>query len=147
MLGARYSVIHPASLERPAPLRPAPQEAFPSPFVPSACARWARAEGIGFGDVAVLMVADALEAAALRQGFAWVGARSKDLDPGIGEHELALVLSGASLAIVDTALAPNYARALGRLDRLPPLWWNGPGADFARLDLALADHAEPGRVC
>ena len=147
MLGARYSVTHPASLEMPVPLRPAPRDGNSSPFTPGICAKWARAEGVGFGDVAVLMVADPLEAAALRQGFAWVGARTKDLDPGIGEHELALTLSGASLAIVDTALAPNYARALGRLDRLPPLWWNGPGADFARLDLALADHAEPGPVC
>ncbi len=147
MLGARYSVTHPASLEKPTLLRPAPVEENPSPFVPGACAKWARAEGIGFGDLAVMMVADPLEAAALRQGFAWVGARTKDLDPAIGEHELALVLSGASLAIVDSALAPNYARALGRLDRLPPLWWNGPGADFARLDHALAEHAEPSRVC
>lgn len=147
MLGARYSLTTPASVEIPAPLRPAPLEADPSPFVPGNCARWARAEGIGFGDIVVLMMADPLEAAALRQGFAWVGARTKDLDPGIGEHELALVLSGASLAIVDAALAPNYARALGRLDHLPPLWWNGPGADFARLDLALAEHAEPERVC
>lgn len=147
MLGARYSVVHPASLEKPAHLRPAPAERNASPFVPGTCARWARAEGIGFGDLVVLMVADPLEAAALRQGFAWVGARAKDLDPGIGEHELALVLSGASVAIVDSALAPNYARALGRLDRLPPLWWNGPGADFARLDLALAEHAEPGQMC
>jgi len=147
MLGARYSVTHPASLEKPVLLRPAPVEENASPFVPGACARWARAEGIGFGDLAVLMVADPLEATALRQGFAWVGARTKDLDPGIGEHELALVLSGANLAIVDSTLAPNYGRALGRLDRLPPLWWNGPGADFARLDLALAEHAEPAPVC
>ncbi len=147
MLGARYSVIHPASPEKPVLLHSAPIEERALPFVPGTCARWARAEGIGFGDLAVLMVVDPLEAMALRQGFAWVGARTKDVDPEIGEHELALVLSGARLAIVDSALASNYARALGRLDRLPPLWWNGPGADFARLDLALAEHAEPAPVC
>lgn len=144
MLGARYSVTHPVTSEKPVPLRPVPEAEHTSPFVPGVCAKWARDEGISFGDMAVLMVADPLEAAALRQGFAWVGARTKDLDPGIDVPELALVLSGASIAIIDSASAPTYARALGRLDRLPPVWWNGPGADFARLDLALAEAAEPG---
>jgi hypothetical protein len=104
--------------------------------------RWARAEGIGLGDTAVLMVANPLEAAALRQGLAWVGARTRDIDPNLNEEDLASALAGATVAIVDTGLAADYARALGRLDRLPPVWWNGDGADFARLDLALLDFAE-----
>lgn len=146
MLGARHLVPPPALPEQPAPLRPAPREAGPaidSPYTPGACARWARTEGIGFGDIAVLMVADPREAAALRQGLAWVGARTKDLDPAVAGHELALAVSNAAVAIVDSRSASAYARALGRLDRLPPLWWNGPGADFARIDHALADHADP----
>lgn len=128
------------------PLRPAPQDAgsaTASPFTPAACARWAQMEGIGFGDTAVLMLSDPLEAAALRQGLAWVGTRTRDLDPGLAGHEIALALSNAAVAVVDSASAPAYARALGGLDRLPPVWWNGPGADFARIDHALADHADP----
>ncbi|GJE40522.1 AMP-dependent synthetase [Methylobacterium persicinum] len=146
MLGARHLVPPPAPSDQPAHLRPAPQEApftIGSPFTPGACARWARAEGIGFGDVAVLMLADPLEAAALRQGLAWVGARTKDLDSASAEHELALALSNAAVAVIDSGFAPAYARALGRLDRLPPLWWNGPGADFARIDHALAEQSDP----
>lgn len=104
--------------------------------------RWARAEGIGLGDTAVLMVANPLEAAALRQGLAWVGARTRDIDRSLGGEVLAQALAGATVAIVDTDLAADYARALGHLDRLPPVWWNGAGADFARLDTALLDYAE-----
>ncbi|MCJ2013745.1 AMP-dependent synthetase [Methylobacterium sp. J-076] len=143
MLGARHIVPLPASPNQPSRPRPAPPEAHSSPIVPGACARWARTEGIGFGDLAVLMVADPLVSAALRQGLAWVGARTRDVDPATGAHELALALSNAAVAIVDTALAPDYARALGQLERLPPVWWNGPGADFARIDDALAEHADP----
>lgn len=144
MLGARHLVPPPVLSEQPALQRRAPHEAQPttaSPFAPGICARWAQTEGIGFGDIAVLMVADPQQSAALRQGFAWVGARTKDLDPSLGEHEMALALSNAAIAIVDSALAASYARALGRLDRLPAVWWNGPGADFARVDEALAEHA------
>jgi hypothetical protein len=143
MLGARYTAPPPPIQELPARPRPVPRGAesvAPSPIAPGPCARWARSEGIGLGDTAILLVADPLEAAALRQGFAWVGARSRDLDPAIGARDLAEALSGAAVAIVDTRLAANYARALEHLDRLPAVWWNGPGADFARLDLALAEH-------
>ena len=34
-----------------------------------------------------------------------------------------------------------YAGVMGRLARYPSVWWNGPGADFASLDLALAEQA------
>ena len=125
---------------RPAP-RWVPGDAR-SAITPGLCMRWARAEGIGLGDTAALMVANALEAAALRQGLAWVGARTRDLAPDLDGDDLAAALRGATVAIVDTALAADYARALGRLDRLPPVWWNGAGADFARLDLALLDYTE-----
>ncbi|MBE7245258.1 MAG: AMP-dependent synthetase, partial [Actinomycetospora chiangmaiensis] len=33
------------------------------------------------------------------------------------------------------------AGLMGRLSAYPPVWWNGPGADFASLDLALAELA------
>lgn len=142
MLGARHTA--PPIQDPPARPRPVPQgsnSAISSPIAPGPCARWARTEGIGLGDTAILLVADPLEAAALRQGFAWVGARSRDLDPAIGARDLAHALTGAAVAIVDTRLAANYARALEHLDRLPAVWWNGAGADFARLDLALVEHA------
>jgi hypothetical protein len=126
---------------RPRPVPQGPDSAVSSPVAPGPCSRWARTEGIGLGDTAILLVADPVEAAALRQGFAWVGARTRDIDPGIGAADLASVLSGATVAIVDTRLAANYARALEHMDRLPAVWWNGSGADFARFDLALAEHA------
>lgn len=127
------------------PARPAPRwiPADPrSAIAPGLCMRWARAEGIGLGDTAVLMVANPLEAAALRQGLAWVGARTREVAPDLDGEDLAAAITGATVAIVDTDLAADYARALGRIDRLPPVWWNGVGADFARIDLALLDYAE-----
>ncbi|GJD36972.1 AMP-dependent synthetase [Methylobacterium aerolatum] len=114
----------------------------PSAIAPGLCMKWARAEGIGLGDTAVLMVANPLESAALRQGLAWVGARTRDLAPGLDADTLAAALKGATVAIVDAALADDYARALGLIERLPPVWWNGEGADFARLDHALAELAD-----
>ena len=52
-----------------------------------------------------------------------------------------LARSEAALVIVDTALAGAYAGVMGRLASYPAVWWNGPGADFASLDLALAEQA------
>lgn len=129
-----------ASPVRPAPLSNTGQGG--SAIAPGLCMKWARAEGIGLGDTAVLMMTSSREAAAMRQGLAWVGARTRDLDPSLDADSLAGVLSGATVAIIDTVLAGDYARALGRLDRLPPVWWNGAGADFARLDEAFLDFAE-----
>ena len=146
MIRAHLVPVDRTPADTPAPLPPQGwRDAVlpaPSAIAPGLCMRWARSEGIGLGDTAVLMIANPLESAALRQGLAWVGARTRDIDASLGADALADALKGATVAIVDTSLARDYAQALGRLDRLPPVWWNGEGADFARLDHALAELAE-----
>lgn len=142
MIRAHSVAIDHATVDTPAPLPPQGRwEAAPAPsaIAPGLCMKWARSEGIGLGDTAVLMVANPLESAALRQGLAWVGARTRDIDATLDATALAEALKGATVAIVDTSLAQDYARALDHLDRLPPVWWNGEGADFACLDHALTE--------
>ncbi|MCJ2132539.1 AMP-dependent synthetase [Methylobacterium sp. J-026] len=110
---------------------------------PHGVARWACGEGLGAGTGVALLVQDLGQAEAIRLGLARVGVRVTCLDGTRSGQALAdsLVLSGATLVIVDTALADTYATVMGRLAAYPALWWNGPGADFASLDLALAEQA------
>jgi hypothetical protein len=143
MIRARHCIedLPPADVAVRPPARREPGPAR-SAIAPGLCMKWARGEGIGLGDTAVLIIANPLEAAALRQGLAWVGARTRDIDASLDASGIAAALAGATVAIVDTNLAADYARALGHLDRLPPVWWNGAGADFASLDDALLDAAD-----
>lgn len=108
---------------------------------PHRCARWALGEGLGAGDTVALLMRDSIRAAPLRLGLDRVGIRVVALDAGRRDAALAASLAAAraALLIADTALAAAYAGVLGRLETYPALWWNGPGADFARLDLALAE--------
>ncbi len=110
---------------RPAPLSNTGQGG--SAIAPGLCMRWARAQGIGLGDTAVLMMTNSREAAALRQGLAWVGARTRDLDPSLDADSLAGVLSGATVAIIDTVLAGDYAARSVASTGSPPSGGTGPG--------------------
>ncbi|MDP4023165.1 AMP-dependent synthetase [Methylobacterium sp. NEAU 140] len=133
-----------------APLRPAAApralpRTIPAAFDPRACAAWAAVEGLAPGDAVALMMREPAEAASLGLGLARAGVRATSLDPGLRGAALAsaLTATGAGLAVVDSALAEAYAGVMGRLDAYPAVWWNGPGADFCRLDRALAEYAVP----
>jgi hypothetical protein len=110
---------------------------------PHRVARWAWSEGLRAGDSVALLVQDLGQAEAMRLGLTRIGLRVACLDGHRRDAALAdsLALSGAGLVIVDTSLAQAYAGVMGRLATYPALWWNGPGADFASLDLALAEQA------
>ncbi|MCJ2143570.1 AMP-dependent synthetase [Methylobacterium sp. E-066] len=108
---------------------------------PNRVAHWAFGEGLRPGETVALLVRDLAQAEAMRLGLARIGVRVVALDGSRRGEALAdsLAFSGATLAIVDTALADAYAGVMGRLASYPSVWWNGPGADFASLDLALAE--------
>ncbi|MBE7247158.1 MAG: AMP-dependent synthetase [Actinomycetospora chiangmaiensis] len=104
-------------------------------------ARWACGEGLEAGTAVALLVRDLGQAEAIRLGLTRVGLRVACLDGdgrGAGLAD-SLARSGATVVIADTALAEAYAGLMGRLASYPAVWWNGPGADFASLDLALAE--------
>ncbi|MCJ2124154.1 AMP-dependent synthetase [Methylobacterium sp. J-077] len=108
---------------------------------PNRVAHWAYGEGLRAGETVALLVRDLGQAEAIRLGLARIGIHVTGLDGSRRGEALAdsLALSGATLVIVDTALADAYAGVMGRLASYPTVWWNGPGADFASLDLALAE--------
>ncbi|MGU3555927.1 MULTISPECIES: AMP-dependent synthetase [Methylobacterium] len=110
---------------------------------PHRFSRWAWGEGLRAGQTVALMVQDLGQAEAMRLGLTRLGLRVVCLDCAGRDRALADSLSeaGAVLVVVDTALADAYAGVMGRLDAYPTLWWNGPGADYASLDLALAEQA------
>ena len=106
-------------------------------------ARWACGEGLGAGTAVALLVRDVGQSEAIRLGLTRLGLRVDCLDGdrcGAGLAD-SLARSGATVVIADTALAEAYAGVMGRLVTYPAVWWNGPGADFASLDLALAEQA------
>ncbi|WP_305547098.1 AMP-dependent synthetase [Methylobacterium sp. NEAU K] len=128
----------------PAPYDPrAVQGAPAAPICPHRVARWACGEGLRAGDAVALLVRDLGQAEGIRLGLTRIGIRVACLDGNRRGAALAdsLALSGAGLAIVDTALSDAYAGVMGRLATYPAVWWNGPGADFASLDFALAEQA------
>ncbi|SDM41216.1 hypothetical protein SAMN05216360_10223 [Methylobacterium phyllostachyos] len=116
------------------------EAAPPVAVCPHRVARWAWGEGLRAGDTVALLVQDLGQAEAMRLGLARIGLRVACL-AGRGGDALAEGLAGAALVIADTPLADAYAEVMGRLGTYPALWWNGPGADFASLDLALAELA------
>ena len=114
----------------------------PAPAIcPHRVARWACGEGLGAGATAALLVQDLGQAEAIRLGLTRIGLRVICLDGDRRGAALAgsLAASGATTVIVDTDLADAYAGVMGRLAHYPAVWWNGPGADFASLDAALAE--------
>ncbi|MBP1178921.1 AMP-dependent synthetase [Methylobacterium sp. PvR107] len=137
----------PARAFRTGPAGPAAADRRGAEAAPAICphrvARWAIGEGLRAGDTVALLVQDLGQAEAMRLGLARLGLRVVCLDgTGLGDALAdSLSLSGAALVIVDTTLAQAYAGLMGRLSAYPPVWWNGPGADFASLDLALAELA------
>ncbi|WP_457105728.1 AMP-dependent synthetase [Methylobacterium sp. P5_C11] len=110
---------------------------------PHRFARWAWGEGLRAGVTVALMVQDLGQAEAMRLGLTRLGLSVVCLDSAGRDQTLAdsLTRSEAALVIVDTALASAYAGVMGRLARYPAVWWNGPGADYASLDHALAERA------
>lgn len=155
-----YGVHHPAA-SIPLPARDADRRARPgaqgaasaerrgAPAVPVAAvcphrvSRWAWGEGLRAGQAVALLVQDLGQVEAMRLGLTRLGLRVVCLDCAGRDGALAesLAQSGAGLVVVDTALADAYAGVMGRLTAYPAVWWNGPGADYASLDLALAEHA------
>lgn len=136
------SIPAPRVPEGRGPSGPAARRADPAasgaPICPHRFARWAWGEGLRAGDAVALLVQDLGQAEAMRLGLSRLGLHVACLDGRRGTA-LAEGLSGVALVIADTALADAYAEAMGRLATCPALWWNGPGADFASLDLALAE--------
>lgn len=112
-----------------------------STICPNRVAHWAFGEGLRAGETVALLVRDLGQAEAMRLGLARIGVHVVALDGSRRSEALAdsLALAGATLVIIDTALADAYAGVMGRLPSYPSVWWNGPGADFASLDLALAE--------
>jgi acyl-CoA synthetase (AMP-forming)/AMP-acid ligase II len=125
----------------------ADRRTYPSVAAPAICSRrvahWACGEGLVAGDTVALFVRDLGQAEAIRLGLTRLGLRVACLDGDRGSDALAdrLSRSGAVLIVVDTELADAYAGIMGRLANYPAVWWNGPGADFASLDFALAELA------
>lgn len=111
-----------------------------APVCPHRVARWAWGEGLRAGDTVALLVQDLGQAEALRLGLSRLGLRVVCLNGGAALADR-LAQSGAGLVIADTAQAETYAGLMGRLATYPAVWWNGPGADIASLDLALAELA------
>lgn len=134
---------------RPGATGAANAERRAGPVLPAAAicphrfSRWAWGEGLRAGQTVALMVQDLGQAEAMRLGLTRLGLRVACLDCAGRDQALADSLSqaGAALVVVDTALADAYAGVMGRLAAYPALWWNGPGADYASLDLALAEQA------
>ena len=117
-------------------------QSSPGPTIcPHRVARWACGEGLGAGGTAALLVQDLGQAEAIRLGLTRLGVRVTCLDGDRRGAALAgsLAASGANVVIIDTDLADAYAGVMGRLVHYPAVWWNGPGADFASLDFALAE--------
>ncbi len=126
----------------PVPNARTPLSALAEPgLCPNRCARWALGEGLRAGDAVALLTRDSIRIAPLRHGLDLIGIRVVSLDADQREAALAASLSAsrATLLIADTALAAAYAGVMGRLAAYPVVWWNGPGADFSRFDLALAE--------
>ncbi|KAA0124418.1 AMP-dependent synthetase [Methylobacterium sp. P1-11] len=117
--------------------------AISATICPHRFSRWAWGEGLRAGEAVALLVQDLGQAEAMRLGLTRLGLRVVSLDCAGREQALAdaLAQSAAVLVVVDTALADVYAGVMGRLCDYPALWWNGPGADFASLNLALAEQA------
>ena len=146
MYGVNSSVeIVPAPVSREFKQRVRGAPNRPATAAPVICshrvARWACGEDLGAGTTVALLVRDVGQSEAIRLGLTRVGARVACLEgdrPGAGLAD-SLAQSGATLVIVDTALADAYAGIMGQLVSYPAVWWNGPGADFASLDLALAE--------
>jgi hypothetical protein len=152
MFGVETSVASipspaPRAAERRLPAAPAERHVAPSapgaPICPHRIARWAWGEGLRATETVALLVQDLGQAEAMRLGLSRLGLRVVCLDGCRSGEALAETLgrSEARLVVVDTALAETYAGVLGRLASYPALWWNGPGADFASLDHALAELA------
>lgn len=120
--------------------RPPHLQAAPA-ICPNRVAHWAYGEGLRAGATVALLVRDLGQSEAMRLGLARLGIRVVAVDGSRRGEALAdsLALSAATLVIVDTVLAEAYAGVMGRLPAYPSVWWNGPGADFASLDLALAE--------
>lgn len=141
VFGPRAGDRHPSTAGAAPAIRISTPAAGDAEMCPNRCARWALGQGLRAGDAVALLTRDPIRAAPLRRGLDRVGIRVVSLDADLRDAALAakLAASDAALVIADTVLADAYAGVMGRLARYPAVWWNGCGADLARLDLALAE--------
>ena len=104
-------------------------------------ARWALHLGLGEGDVVALLMRNQPDLLAIWQGLGSVGVTVAPLD---------LTLRGAALArsldaidprhlFVDAGLAETLCGVQGLVSVQPLVWWHG-GADFARIDIEIAEY-------
>lgn len=104
-------------------------------------ARWALGEGFGSGDGAALLMHDRPDRHALWLGLALAGMRVALIDPALRGTRLArcLAVAEARLLVVDPALSDALGDVHAHLPGPLAVRWQGPGADFARLDVEAAD--------
>jgi fatty-acyl-CoA synthase len=108
-------------------------------------ARWARAQGIGRGDVVALMMGNRADYLAAWLGIARAGGVTALVNTNLAGQPLAhsLAIVEAKIAIAEAAYLPVLAHAIAMLPQRPPLWVHGDGGtDHPRIDEALA--ALPG---
>lgn len=103
--------------------------------------RWALGEGFAAGDGAALLMHDRPDRYALWLGLARVGMRVALLDPALRGARLARCLTVAEpkLLVVDPVLADALGEVHAQMSTPIAVRWQGPGADFARLDREAAD--------
>jgi fatty-acyl-CoA synthase len=109
-------------------------------------ARWARAQGVGRGDVVALLMENRPEFVVHWLGLAKIGAVSALINTNLTGRSLAhsLSVSAARHLILDAALAESWAGAAGELDERPAVWVSGgavPGAKDLDADVAARSPA------
>ncbi len=104
-------------------------------------ARWARAQGIGKGDVVALLMPNRPEYLAVWTGIAKAGGVTALVNTNLAGASLAhsVNIVGAKLAIVDAALLDRYREAADGVAGAVPVWVHGEAEASAhpRLDAGL----------
>ena len=104
-------------------------------------ARWALHERLGEGDVVALLMRNQPDVLAIWQGLGSVGVTVMPLDLTLRGTALARSLDaiGPRHLFVDAGLAETLCSVQGLVSVQPLVWWHG-GADFARIDLEIAEY-------
>ena len=125
----------------PSPLRLAETGGTPSGERRNRYARWALHEGLGEGDVVALLMRNQPDLLAIWQGLGSVGVTVTPLDLSLRGAALARSLDAINPRhlFVDAGLAETLCGVQGLVTTQPVVWWHG-GADFARIDLEIAEY-------
>lgn len=104
-------------------------------------ARWALHAELGAGDVVALLMRNQPDVLAIWQGLGAVGVTVMPLDLTLRGPALARSLNAINPRhlFVDAGLAETLCGVQGLLSVEPTVWWHG-GADFARIDLEIAEY-------